>query len=92
LPTPVPFGMQNSGSPRLSGDLILLTGSSFLLYWSRTPLKMAGIYLLFGMMLSSVGMGPIIRSEGFRVGFFLNGATGVLVLVLFRFLYRRQKV
>ena len=45
-----------------------------------------------GMMLSSVGMGPIIRSEGFRVGFFLNGATGVMVLVLFRFLYRRQKV
>jgi MFS family permease len=43
-----------------------------------------------GMMLSSVGMGPIIGGEGFRVGFFLNGAAGLIVLVLFRFLYRRQ--
>jgi sugar phosphate permease len=43
-----------------------------------------------GMMLNSVVMGPVIRSEGFRVGFFLNGAAGVIVLFLFRFLYHRQ--
>ncbi len=43
-----------------------------------------------GMMLSSVGMGPVIRAKGFRVGFFLIGAVGVVVLFLFRFLYRRR--
>ena len=43
-----------------------------------------------GMMLSSVGMGPVIREEGFRVGFFLIGAVGVAVLFLFRFLYCRH--
>lgn len=43
-----------------------------------------------GMMLCSVGMGMVIRGEGFRVGFFLSGAVGVIVLFLFRFLYRRQ--
>jgi len=43
-----------------------------------------------GMMLSSVGMGPVIRERGFRVGFFLIGAVGVAVLFLFRFLYRRH--
>jgi MFS transporter, DHA1 family, multidrug resistance protein len=40
-----------------------------------------------GMMLSSVGMGPVIRKEGFRFGFFLIAAVGVSVLFLFRFLY-----
>ncbi len=44
-----------------------------------------------GMMLSSVGMGPVIRKEGFRIGFFLIGAVGVAVLFLFRFLYCRYK-
>ena len=43
-----------------------------------------------GMMLSSVGMGPVIRVRGFRVGFFLFGAVGVAVLFLFRFLYCRH--
>lgn len=43
-----------------------------------------------GMMLCSVGMGMVITAEGFRVGFFLSGAVGVIVLFLFRFLYRRQ--
>jgi MFS family permease len=37
----------------LLGGLILLALSSFLLYWSRTPLQMAGIYLLFGVGLSA---------------------------------------
>lgn len=37
----------------LLGGLVLLAGSSFLLYWSRTPLQMAGIYLLFGVGLSA---------------------------------------
>ncbi|AJE02682.1 MFS transporter [Geobacter pickeringii] len=37
----------------LLGGLLLLAGSSFLLYWSRTPLQMAGIYLLFGIGLSA---------------------------------------
>ena len=40
-----------------------------------------------GMMLSSVGMGAVIRGEGFRFGFFLVGAVGVIVLFLFRFLF-----
>ncbi len=43
-----------------------------------------------GMMLSSVGVGPVIKGEGFRAGFFLSGAVGVIVLFLFRFLYRSQ--
>lgn len=45
-----------------------------------------------GMMLCSVGMGAVIKGEGFRVGFFLSGAVGVVVLFLFRFLYRRKPV
>lgn len=61
------------------------------------PLEMRGLAMgcyntcvYAGMMLSSIGMGPIITGEGFRVGFFLNGAAGVIVVFLFRFLYRRQ--
>ncbi len=42
-----------------------------------------------GMMLCSVGMGMVIRGEGFRAGFFLSGAVGVTMMFLFRFLYRR---
>lgn len=38
--------------PLLAG-LALLAGSSFLLYWSNSPLQMAGIYLLFGIGLSA---------------------------------------
>ncbi len=38
--------------PLLTG-LLLLSGSSFLLYWSSTPLQMAAIYLLFGTGLSA---------------------------------------
>ncbi len=70
--------------------LILLAGSSFLLYWSSSPLQMAVIYLSVyaGMMLSAVGMGAVIRWEGFRTGFFLNGAVGAMVL--FRYLYHRH--
>lgn len=37
----------------LLGGLLLLSGSSFLLYWSNSPLQMAGIYLLFGVGLSA---------------------------------------
>jgi len=43
-----------------------------------------------GMMLCALCMGVVIKSEGFRVGFFLSGTTGVIVLILFRFLYRRH--
>ncbi|HEY5975736.1 MAG TPA: MFS transporter [Geobacteraceae bacterium] len=46
------------------------------------------IYL--GMMLCAAGMGPVIREKGFRAGFFLNGAVGAVVLLLFLSLYRRQ--
>src|SRR5690242_14327017 len=38
--------------PLLVG-LILLAGSSFLLYWSNSPRQMAAIYLLFGIGLSA---------------------------------------
>jgi MFS transporter, DHA1 family, multidrug resistance protein len=44
----------------------------------------------FGMMLSSAGMGPIIRAEGFRAGFFIVGAMGVVVLLLFKAVYRHH--
>lgn len=37
----------------LLGGLILLAGSSFLLYWCSTPLQMALVYLLFGIGLSA---------------------------------------
>lgn len=37
----------------LLGGLALLAGSSFLLYWSSSPLQMAGVYLLFGVGLSA---------------------------------------
>ncbi len=35
------------------GAMLLLAGSSLLLYWSRTPLQMGIIYLLFGIGLSA---------------------------------------
>ena len=38
--------------PILAG-LLLLSGSSFLLFWSTSPLQMAGIYLLFGIGLAA---------------------------------------
>lgn len=37
----------------LLGGMILLAGSSFLLYWSSSPLQMAIIYLFFGVGLSA---------------------------------------
>jgi MFS transporter, DHA1 family, multidrug resistance protein len=37
----------------LLGGLLLLSASSFLLYWSRSPLQMGLIYLLFGLGLSA---------------------------------------
>ncbi len=42
-----------------------------------------------GMMLSSFCMGTVIKGEGFSAAFFLIGVVGVIVLFLFRFLYRR---
>lgn len=41
------------------------------------------------MMLCAAGMGPVIREEGFRTGFFLNGVVGLATLILFVALYRR---
>ena len=41
-----------------------------------------------GMMLSSVGMGTVIRGEGFRVGFFVSGGAVVTVVCLIGFLWR----
>jgi sugar phosphate permease len=43
-----------------------------------------------GMMLCSVGMGLVIRGEGFRTGFFLSGAVVGGVMLLFGFLYRHR--
>lgn len=43
-----------------------------------------------GMLLASIGMGVIIREEGFTVGFLVNGTAGLAVAVLFTFLYRRH--
>lgn len=42
-----------------------------------------------GMMLCAAGMGAVIREEGFRTGFFLNGVVGLATLILFVALYRR---
>ena len=46
----------------------------------------------FGMMLSSFGMGAVIKAEGFRTGFFLSGVAVVAAMLAFKFLYRRQPV
>jgi MFS family permease len=43
-----------------------------------------------GMMLCSLCMGAVIAGAGFRVAFFLTGAVVLLVLVLFKCLYRPQ--
>jgi MFS transporter, DHA1 family, multidrug resistance protein len=43
-----------------------------------------------GMMLGTIGMGPVIRAEGFRVAFIINAGLVVIVLVLFRWLFNRQ--
>jgi MFS family permease len=45
-----------------------------------------------GMMLSSVGMGPVIRAEGFRIAFIINGVVGVIALGLFRWLYQHRSI
>ena len=45
-----------------------------------------------GMMLCSVSIGMVIKSEGFRNAFILSGAVGVVALCLFRVLYRRTPV
>jgi MFS transporter, DHA1 family, multidrug resistance protein len=37
----------------LLGGLVLLSASSFLLFWSRSPLQMGLVYLLFGLGLSA---------------------------------------
>jgi len=44
-----------------------------------------------GMMVSSIGMGAVIREAGFKTGYLLSGAVGLVVLLLFRRLYRRQR-
>lgn len=41
-----------------------------------------------GMMVSSIGMGAVIKSAGFKVGYLLSGAIGLVVLLLFKRLYR----
>ena len=43
-----------------------------------------------GMLLGSVAMGAVIRGEGFRIAFFVNGLACSLVLFLFRALYPRR--
>ena len=43
-----------------------------------------------GMMLSSAGMGPVIRAEGFRVAFVVNGMVAVMALGLFMRMYQHQ--
>jgi MFS family permease len=42
-----------------------------------------------GMMLCSVCMGMVIKGEGFPVAFFLSGSVGMIVLFMFKYLYRR---
>ena len=44
----------------------------------------------FGMLLSSVGMGTVIKGAGFRIGFILSGLVVMAAMFLFRFLYRRH--
>jgi len=41
-----------------------------------------------GMMLNSLLMGQVIKRQGFQVGFLLTGGAVLLVMLLFRFLYR----
>jgi MFS family permease len=42
-----------------------------------------------GMMLCSVCMGMVIKGEGFPVAFSLSGSVGMIVLFMFKYLYRR---
>lgn len=45
-----------------------------------------------GMMISSIGLGRVIRGEGFRVGFLLSGSACILVMLIFHLLYQRQYI
>ncbi len=52
----IPSGLLSDRMGRrlpLLGGMILLSGSSLMLFWSNSPLQMAAIYLLFGMGLSA---------------------------------------
>lgn len=44
-----------------------------------------------GMMICSIGMGGVIRAKGFGFGFLLTGGAVLIVMLLFRFLYRRPE-
>jgi hypothetical protein len=37
-------------------------------------------------------MGPVIKAEGFRTGFFLSGVAVAAAMFAFKFLYRRKPV
>ncbi len=39
----------------ISLGLVIASGTSLLLYWSRTPLEVVGIYLGFGVGLAMIG-------------------------------------
>jgi MFS transporter, DHA1 family, multidrug resistance protein len=43
-----------------------------------------------GMMLSSIGLGTVIRGAGFKVGFMLSGVVVVVAMVVFKILYKSQ--
>jgi hypothetical protein len=48
------------------------------------------IYL--AMMLSSASMGGVIGAVGFGGGFILAGAAGVALTLMFRLLYRKERM
>lgn len=95
------FGLCNSVVPLVAVAAVMGTsmGVAFTvicaLIVDAVPREMRGLAMgcyntcvYAGMMLSSIGMGVVIREAGFRAGFFLSGALGLLILCLFRWLYR----
>ena len=46
--------------------------------------------IYFGMMLSSLIIGPVIKVEGFGSGFMVTAMVGMVIVILFKLLYRQQ--
>lgn len=67
----------------LLGGLALLSCSSFLLYWSSTPLQMGLIYLLFGMGLSAFSPTLMSYVADFTPPEVLGRAYGLYTMALY---------
>ena len=48
----------------ISIGLVIASGTSLLLYWSRTPMELVGIYLGFGVGLAMIGPSLMAQMAG----------------------------